>query len=57
MNEDRRIGGLRAYEFGTMLVYTMPGSVISPITRVLLAFESPWRQCAKILGVVPFAAN
>jgi len=44
------------YWFGTMLVYVMPGSVISPITR-LLAPVSPWRQCAKLSGIVPVAAN
>lgn len=44
------------YWFGTMLVYVMPGSVISPITRLLVPV-SPWRQCAKISGIVPFAAN
>lgn len=44
------------YWFGTMLVYVMPGSVISPITRLLVPV-SPWRQCAKLLGIVPVAAN
>lgn len=44
------------YWFGTMLVYVMPGSVISPITRLLVPI-SPWRQCAKLSGIVPFAAN
>lgn len=44
------------YWFATMLVYVMPGSVISPITRLLVPV-SPWRQCAKLSGIVPVAAN